>query len=88
MKDYLKVAHNTCQQTCMQETKFRGQSVRMAKANAAKYNSLRIGNNKSSGRVDIFLAEVWMEKNIYIKGAVLIQITMLSSHGPLRGCVG
>lgn len=49
----------------MQETKFKGQSVTLAKANAAKFKSLRIGNDKSSGGVDIFLAEVWMEKIIY-----------------------
>ena len=50
----------------MQETKFRRQSARMAKAFAAKYKSLRIGNGKKSGGVGIFLAEVWMEKIIYI----------------------
>ena len=65
---------------CMQETKFRGQSVRMAKANAAKYNSLRIGNDKSSGRVDIFLAEVWMEKNI-LRALSLFKLPCLAAMG-------
>ena len=65
---------------CMQETKFRGQSVRMAKANAAKYNSLRIGNDKSSGRVDIFLAEVWMEKNI-LRALSLFKLPCLATMG-------
>ena len=29
---------------CMQETKFRGQSVRITKVNAAGYKPLRVGN--------------------------------------------
>ena len=43
----------------------------MAKANAVKQKSLRIGNDKSSGGVDIFLAEVCMEKNYLYKQSKL-----------------
>ena len=48
----------------MQETKFRGQFVRTATSNAAKYNSLKVGNDKCSGRADIFLAESVDGKNL------------------------
>ena len=52
---------------CVQETRWRGKSVRIVEGKQARYKIFWIGNSKGTGGVGIFLAEKWVEKVIDIK---------------------
>ena len=52
---------------CVQETRWRGKSVRMVEGKQARYKIFWIGNSKGTGGVGIFLAEKWVEKVSDIK---------------------
>ena len=85
--------------SCIQETGFRGKSVRLISRNASEYKLFWIGNAKSSGGVGIFLAKKGLDKVIDISRVcdrmvvfkVLTQgiiISVMSVYAPQFGLDG
>ena len=51
---------------CIQETRFKGRSVRMISGKAAEYKLFWIVNGNGLGEVEIFLAKKWVDTVIDI----------------------
>ena len=78
----------------VQETRFRGNWVRLIKGKSAQLKLSCIGMSKGLGRVDIFLTKIWIDKVIvisrvrdamivlrYLFKILLFQISQFMPHG-------